>query len=706
MALYSSFKYNDGTLYGDGSTLDYSARPMVATATNYTQVYLEYNAPTGSYIQFRITRNQDGYPETAEDGKIIYETSIGNYPTGDRILDTSLVSGKFVYYRAWLRRSPNAYWEPAGEIITLVPFKHTLTSGTNAVESAFIGKGIMGDAAISAEVDFSTTHQRFLSYLPRVLTSTTMAPVDEINTDYYYSPSTAKIDNAVISDNNSLISKFFEGFSFTIDEFLSFAKLIIPDNNGASSSPEILELKSFELGIKSYNKLATKAQKRLVRDALTIYGGKGTLNSLKLFAKDLTGYEVTATETSNIMLSHEDSTFDIEDWTVNSTIGSWVPGDGVTLAVTSDKTIATGITNSLDLLYCLKVTTTGSSQSLSYGTNRPINNAIPVTASTAYTLSTYVQGPSNITLNILWYTYQGKFISTSSGSSVSTNSSWTRKTLSATAPSSAVYAALRVDFASTGSSIYYFDMVQFEQAASVSSYVEPRAVTLSLSPTKYNYILNPSFEVSTSGVPNNWTFTNVTPITVDTTLDLAPGTNSMVAISTPSTFSGTYLGTVQSSYTGALLTTKFYTYSIYAKSISGNQNVTMVLSDGTVTSTKTIALTDAWQRFSVSISCKTVPTTLTIKVTTSNLSSEFFLDSAQLEQGSITTDYFDGNRDYSGGAWTNTVNASVSAYYPNLSLRIAHLMDSIKDYLPISTPYYVTFYGSTSFTDVALSGIS
>ena len=699
MALYNSFKYNDGTLYGDGSALDYSARPMVATAINYNQIYLEYAAPTGSYIQFRITRNQDGYPETAEDGKVIYETAVNDYPTGDGILDTPLVEGRFAYYRAWLRRSPNAYWEPVGEALTLVPFKHTLTSGVNAVESVFIGKGVMADSVIAPQVDFSTTHQRFLSYLPSVLTGQSLSPLDEVNSNYSYSESTGKAEN-------SLISKFFEGFSFTIDEFLSFAKLIIPDNNNSGSSPKILELKSFELGIKPYNKLATKAQKRLIRDALTIYGGKGTINSLKLFTKDLTGYETTVTETANLLLSHEDSTFDIEDWTTGSTIGSWLPGDGVTLAVTSDQTIATVEPNSLDSVYCLKVNTTGNSQSLSYGTNKPINNGVPITASLSYTLSAYVQGSSNITLNIFWYDYQGTLISTSSGSSVSTSSSWVRKTLTATAPDTAVYAGLRVNFASTGVSTYYFDMVQFEQSASASEYIEPRGVVLSLDPVKYNYILNPSFEVATGGTPNNWTFTNVTPLKTDSTLDLAPGSDYMVSVSTPATFSGTYLGTVQTSYSGSLLTSKFYTYSIYAKSISGNQNITLILTDGTNTSTKVVGLTDVWQRFSVSISCPTIPTTLTVKVTTSTLAQDFFLDSAQLEPGAIASDYFDGNRAFSGAAWAGPQNASVSAYYPNLSLRIAHLMDSIAEYLPISTPYYVTFYGSTSFTEVALSGIS
>lgn len=708
MALYSDFKYNDGTLYGDGSRLDYTAEPVVATAVTYNQVSVSYSVPTGSYILFRIVRNQDGYPETAEDGKIIYSTNLGEYPTSSTVLDGSLVEGRFAYYRAWLKRSANSYWEPAGDATVLVPFKNTLTSGITTVQSEFNNTTLeFYDKILPNNLHMSTTHERFMSYLPTVLTSTSLSPVDE--KDSNYDPYTDPAKYGAV--NNSLISRFFEGFSFTIDEFLTFIRLIIPNSNGESSSKEVLKLKSFELGIKPYNDLSIKSQKRLVRDALTIYGGKGTLNSLKLFVKDLTGYTTTVTETANLILSHEESTFDIEDWSAGSPIGSWISGDGVTLSVTSDIEIETkddntDLVNSLDSVYCLKVLTTGTNQSVSYGANTPVNNAIPVKSGFNYTLSFYSQTPADISVNITWHDYLGRILSTSSGAGTAGTvgvTLWGRKYFTALAPVNSVYASFKLNFATTSS--HYLDMVQFEQSSSISNYIEPRGVLVDLIPSKYNYLSNPSFEAAVSDIPSSWTFTNLTAIQVDSSLNIGPGSDSMAVVTT-SSGSGTYLGTVQTSYSGSLLTSKLYTFSIYAKSVTDTQDVSVVITDGTKTSTNTVTLTENWQRLSVSINCSAVPTTLTVKVTSATRSKDFYLDSAQLEDGFAATDYFDGDRTYDGAAWSGTHQQSPSVYYPNKELRLAHLMDSITEYLPISTPYYVTFYDSSSFTGVALNGIS
>jgi hypothetical protein len=537
-----------------------------------------------------------------------------------------------------------------------------------------------------------------MSYLPTVLTSTSLSPVDEADSNYDpYIDYTGYV-------NNSLISRFFEGFSFTIDEFLTFIRLIIPNSNGESSSKEVLKLKSFELGIKPYNDLSIKSQKRLVRDALTIYGGKGTLNSLKLFVKDLTGYTTTVTETANLILSHEESTFDIEDWSAGSPIGSWISGDGVTLSITSDIDIQ-NVESSLDSVYCLKVLTTGTNQSISYGANTPVNNAVPVKSGFDYTLSFYFQTTADISVDITWHDYLGRILSTSSGAGLSGTPStlWGRKVFTAVAPVNSVYASFKLNFATSSS--HYLDMVQFEQSSSVSNYIEPRGVIVDLSPSKYNYLSNPSFEAAVSDIPSSWTFTNLTAIQVDSSLNIGPGSDSMAVVTT-SSGSGTYLGTVQTSYSGSLLTSKLYTFSIYAKSVTDTQDVSVVITDGTKTSTNTVTLTENWQRLSVSINCNAVPTTLTVKVTSATRSKDFYLDSAQLEDGFAATDYFDGDRTYDGAAWSGTHQQSPSVYYPNKELRLAHLMDSIVEYLPISTPYYVTFYDSPTFTEVALTGIS
>jgi hypothetical protein len=702
MALYNSFKYNDGTLYGDGSPLDYSASPVVATAINYGQVSLSYSVPTGGYIKFRIVRNQDGYPETSEDGKIIYETDLGEYPTGSTILDTNLVLGRFVYYRVWIQRTANSYWEPAGDAITLMPLKHTLTSGNNVVKSVTGSNGVTYDSPIADDVEFSTTHKRFMSYFPAVLTSMSLSPLDEINTNYSYIEPTGY-------QENSLISRFFEGFSFSIDEFLTFAKIIVPDVSGANSSPSIIGLKSFELGIKPYNELAIKAQKRLVRDAVAIYSKKGTIDGLTLFVKDLTGYKTQITETTNLMLSYEESTFKIESWDSGDPIGSWIAGDGVTLEVSTNT--PPSLTNSLDTVYSLKAVATGASQYIAYGINKPITDAIPVIQNSNYSLSFYCKGPSNLTMTITWHDRLGNSISTSSNSATVSSSAFQRHQVQANSPTGSVYASFKLEFASTGSATYYFDSFQFEPAIPATEYYEPRGVLVSLLPDKINFIKNPSFEVDSAGVPISWTFTNLTAVKVESSLDEAPGSEHMVKITTPGSFPSGQ-GVISSTYTGTAPTSNFYTFSVYARSLTGDQVVTLELNANSVPSNvfsyAEATLTSEWQRISVSIYSPNIPGQLVAKIKTLVPNAVFYLDSAQLEEGSSATDYFDGDRTYDGSVWFDTANpgASISGHYSNRDQRIAHLMDSIKEYLPVGTPYYVTFYGSDTYTEVALSGIA
>lgn len=414
------------------------------------------------------------------------------------------------------------------------------------------------------------------------------------------------------------------------------------------------------------------------------------------------------------MLSHEESTFDIEDWVIDSPIGSWGTGDGVTISVTSDIDVKTksdsiDVENSLDSVYCLKVVTTGSDQSINYGTNNPVNNAIPVTSGLDYALSFYQYDLEDISVTITWHDYLGRIISISSGLSTVPGSisagPWPRKYFTAEAPANSTYASFNLQFSSAATR--YLDMVQFEQSSSVSTYVEPRGVFINLLPTKYNYLSNPSFEVYSSSAFANWTSANITVSQTDSSLNIGPGSEFMAVVTTLQNGSGGPISKLSSNYTGNLLTSKVYTFSVHAKSVAGTEEMSIAIINGTQTSTKTVTITEDWQRISVSINCVNVPTSLTVEISSApGPIKNFYLDSAQLEEGAVATDYFDGDRTYDGAAWSDVHQQSPSVYYPSKELRLAHLMDSIAEYLPISTPYYVTFYDSDSFTGVALNGIS
>lgn len=729
MGIYNNFVYNDGTLYGDKSALDYSAAPIIVTPITYGTVAVDYTAPTGSYIQFRMVRNQNGYPETAEDGVILLDTQ---FPTGGTITDSGLITGKFVYYRAWIKKGASTYWVSAGDSFGLVASKHTISSGVNAVESVFSGKGLSKDSALVSNVEFSTTHTRFMSYFPGVITSTSLSPADEISSDY-------SNNDASGAESNTLISRFFEAFSFTFDEFLTYAKLIIPDNSNVGASPSVVSLKLFELGVGSYPDLSLISKKRLARDAIEYHGAKGTATGLKLFTQALTNYTTKVTETSsspltstqstNLMLSHFDSTFDIKNWLPAigafeaDPVGNWSSGDGVSLQIISgdDKEVSTDEPHSLDDLYSLKASVNGLGV-LSYGINNPVNNAIPVKSDTSHSFSVYVQGTGAITPNIIWYNSLGNTISVSSSTAFSTSSSWQRMVFEdVQAPVNAVYAGLQLNLNAGSNGYFYIDMVQFEQNEASTSYVEPRGVVLTFTPSKYNYINNPSFETVysssapygtelgieelytlSSGFSSTWTFNGCTSSEFETDLDIASGSVYMAKVD----IAGSPGADITSTVTGAFSGNSFYTFSVYARSDYATQDAFLNITDGVSTHSVAILLENKWKRFSITLPTSTSPTEITSIITTQVTDRILFLDAAQLEKGSIATDYFDGNRIEEGGIWTGNENQSISVQYVNLNTKIRYLLDSINNYLPLSTPYYITFHGSNSFTELALSGIS
>ena len=59
--------------YGLTPKLAYSVEPMSINVLKFNEVYLSWQLPTGIFTRFRLVRNQNGWPETAEDGVVLYE---------------------------------------------------------------------------------------------------------------------------------------------------------------------------------------------------------------------------------------------------------------------------------------------------------------------------------------------------------------------------------------------------------------------------------------------------------------------------------------------------------------------------------------------------------------------------------------------------------------------------------------------------------
>jgi hypothetical protein len=145
MGIFNTFSYNDGTLYGSFSKLEFSVSPFTAVAITNSATYsdvpnpkveLSWANPSGDIFGFRIIRNQEGFSETAEDGHKIYETFDPPLPPETVFTDVSysvpLTSGKYVYYTIWLLMADNT-WYPSAACFTLIPKNHNNKKRYNCI---------------------------------------------------------------------------------------------------------------------------------------------------------------------------------------------------------------------------------------------------------------------------------------------------------------------------------------------------------------------------------------------------------------------------------------------------------------------------------------------------------------------------------------------------------------------------------------------
>lgn len=375
VAQYGNFGTEEapiGTIYGDSPKLEYYAQPFTSTAISYTEVQLTWVQPAGDYSEIRLVRSNDGFPETAEDGAIIWSwndldggTQITNFRDGQ---DSSkpLVSGKFVYYRIWVK-VPQGFWKIVGDSYTLVPIPHS----TLAPDKTTL-------------VD---TKNKLLDILPRVYTTATQSPIDEV-------------------DPNSDLAVFLDAFAFEIDRSLTYADLLLPLESWRFVSPEVLALQSLQLGLPLEPYLATKQQRRLAREANFIYENKGTLKGVETFVESLTGFAPQVSISPNLVLTPQDSTF-------TEGVGFWRPVGDVTLEVADT---VPGVPPSVepyvdDYRYVAKITANEVGSRIVNGADRPVTQGTPVRPGTAYTFSGYGKAEDGQTMGVKgyasWYDING-----------------------------------------------------------------------------------------------------------------------------------------------------------------------------------------------------------------------------------------------------------------------------------------------------------
>lgn len=499
MAKYAGFDYNlaedGGKLYGGAPIPSLSVGNFTALVIDYDEVNLEWSNPAGNIRRVRVIRNQEGIPDTQEDGVILRDEVYSPVTTRQKLTDNGidylgneapLIRGRHVYYSVWLwLEDDDNRWYLAGSTYSTIPSEHIVLEGTGAE---------------------STTHTRLMESLPKVMTSADM--------------------NAFgVVDYDGDLAKFLKAMSFTMDQLMTLTDLLLPNSTFVNFTPELLNSYALNVGISTdavFDTTPTKFQRMLLRNALLIYQEKGTPQALSMFVEAVTGYNVQLSETTNLMLTAQDATF--YDGT-----GNWVAGAGTTL--TSSNNIAdtavpdeteveeNEITYRIDSQYFGKVVTSTTSGLISNGNFTPITTGVPVEAEAVYVVSFYQKSATtaNYTVTVTWYDYLGNAISEEESDPLAATTDWSRIEFSAnTAPAGAKYAGITIAFSAAAT--YYLDMINFALEY-YPQFSEARGVGVALSPSKRNLILNPSFENDTE----NWVVTGGTESSVAYSGNLIPG---------------------------------------------------------------------------------------------------------------------------------------------------------------------------------------
>ena len=643
---YSVYGYSK---YGLTPKLAYSVEPMSINVIKFDEVFVSWQLPTGNFTRFRVVRNQNAYPETSEDGVIVYELNTLDGESIEGVLgktsiydglenptQIAIAPGRNIYYRVFLYTSDNI-WVKAGEIGEIVPENTGASSKT-------------------------------INLLPRVLTSDVLSPLGVV-------------------DEASDLYQFLDGLAFSYEQMMTEIKLARPAHNLENSNYKTIPGEVLNVGLNPEPNLPMLRQRALIREAIALYADKGTALGVANYSEALTGFAPTVTTSSNLMLTIQDSTF-------YNSVGRWVSADA-TLSATEDM-VPDNVDASIDLTYTLKIEPTDSGE-MTLGADAPITQGVPIQPDTEYVYKANIKCPTSgfLSLTVTYYDKDGVETGTPASTTSSVGNAWEEINITETSPSDASYVVLSIAWDDTET--YYVDMV-YVGLSTAAGYEEARAVTVDLAPKFENYITNPSFEVDYSG----WTLTNV----------MFAQSSDIPYVGYPGSFSGdfTALGSWSIEHDAAIPVEVgiYANVSQYIKSDDiTSVDLVVELYDSedtlldTVTETKTV--TNAWVRQHISVLIPSDSTASYIKYRLEGGPGEFFLDMVMAQDTYSPTDYFDGSMpELVGAIWESTENGSPSLYYPNKSTKILRLAQTLADWLPMNVWWRLTTPAGLEYTNLTV----
>ena len=646
MAKYGNFVYG-GATYGVTPKLAYSVEPMSLTVLDFSKIALTWNSPTGAFTKIKLLRNQFGFPETSEDGVTVWEeyategnVSRSSFVDGkDNPTQIPIVAGRQIYYEMFLFTELKT-WVSAGRITDLMPSNHGV-------------------------------HKRIMDIIPKVFTSDIQSPLG-------------------ITNEESDLSKFINGISFTHEQFLSQLDVLRPQHSSEGIAYSTLSQNFYSLGLAPEPGIPVKNQKRLIREANYMYRYKGTMLGLGTYVEALTGFAPTITVSPNLLLSVQDSTF-------YKSVGNWT-ATNATFTSSTEQVAAPG-TNVIDESYSGKIIAAGSG-AIQLGNTAPVTRGVPVLPSTQYTVSCKLKSPGssgNITLSVKFYDRHAVLTGTTqSSTAVAAGDTWGSASKTFTTPASACYASIQIAYSAAGT--YYIDQVCL-QLGNTASYDEARAVSVFLDSSKVNYIKNPSFEVDSS----TWTTTGAT-----FTRDAAVPSEGYSG-----DYSGKFVvattGSIKTNYNIPITSGKYYTLSFSVAS-SNSSAVTGVIEFYDVEDTlletyeTEVAITESFSRATFTALTDSGSTVSYAKIKIAfNDAGTYYIDLVQFEKSHVATEYSDGSLPSEYGAvWEGTAHASYSHLYPNKPLKVPRLGKTINDWVVPNTFWRLSTYDGVEYTNLTV----
>jgi hypothetical protein len=534
--------------YGSSASVSYLAGSFTAQSRDHGYIQLKWTTPSGKWSNIRIVRNSYGYPVNAWDGDILVN-SPKEALTNTYYNDQTLRQEAFFYYSMFVYNTLTYAWVRAGDV-TGVSVKN-YNNGDNLykylpeiykITQAYTATSDWDNDDLRSflnlfgfELDYAQTITSLLinrydiervngSLLPSLLQEFGLTYEPEIG----YQQTRILVRDAVLIGQK-------KGSSKGLREFMkAFTGYAVPQPVSGTPNPSVDGIVKSNNLMLDYNDSSfeessghwlsvdgTGLFKALTKDLITsisltsnvvtaVIGAHNYAVGNKIntdgFAQPLfntVGTPKTITAVTSTSISWALTASDIASFNCFNVATDAYPNLVPYPTPWAESTALTQYPNKqLGILAVKNATASAGTVTISCGVSSPVLKGIPVTGGLSYVFSVYSAAGTTlraITLKINWYDRLGEFISTSTGSAVNNavGAFSARPTITATAPSTAYYAAPLITIASAAASssneYHYFDCAQFEQAASVTSFDEARQIHMTLRATRINELTNPHF---------------------------------------------------------------------------------------------------------------------------------------------------------------------------------------------------------------------